>query len=117
MNFLKKMKIGKRLGFSFGIILVFMILLVALWVRSMANIQEHMDKIVKLNNVRSEAANEMANSVREVSIILRNALLVKESSKRDEQVGRIATERGKYDAALKKEEEITLAADTKETEI
>jgi methyl-accepting chemotaxis protein len=83
----------------------------------MANIQDQMDRIVKVNNIRAEAANEMANSVREVSIILRNALLVKESSKRDEQVTRIATERGKYDAAFKKVDEMTPANDTKAKEI
>ena len=102
MNFLKNMKIGKRLALSFGTIILFMIVLAALGIGSMANIQEHMDKIVKLNNVRAEAANLMGDTIREVSISLRNILLVKESSKREEQVGRIATERGKYDAALKK---------------
>ena len=117
MNFLKNMKIGKRLGLSFGIILVFMVVLVVLGIRSMANIQEHMDKIVKLNNVRSEAANQMGEAIREVSISLRNVLLVKESSKREEQVSRIATERGKYDTAIKKVEEMTPATDTKGLEI
>src|SRR5664279_1646693 len=117
MNILKNMKIGKRLGLSFGIILLFMVVLVVLGIGSMANIEEHIDKIVKINNVRSEAANQMGDTVREVSIILRNALLVKESSKREEQISRIATERGKYEAALRKVEDLTPATDTKGSEI
>lgn len=69
------LKIGKRMAFGFGLLLVIMIVLIWQGLSGMSNIQAKLDRIVKINNVRIEKAGDMLQAVQEVSINLRNALL------------------------------------------
>ena len=90
-----------------------MIIAIIVGIGSMGNIQQNIDRIVKVNNVRAVLAGEMGDNVREVSIALRNALLVKENEKKQEQKKRITEDRAKYDAAFTKILELTPKDDTK----
>lgn len=52
------MKIGKRLALGFGLLLVIIIALIWQGVHSMNGIQQNLERIVKVNNVRTELAND-----------------------------------------------------------
>lgn len=114
---LKNLKIGLRLAVGFAAVIAFMIVAITVGINSMAHIQQNLDRIVKVNNVRASMAGDMGDSVREISIALRNALLVKENDKKQEQKQRIAEHRAKYDAAFNKIVELTPADDAKGHEI
>jgi methyl-accepting chemotaxis protein len=117
MTMFKNLKIGLRLGLGFGVIFVLMIGLIVVGIINMAGIQNNLERIVKVNNVRAGLAGDMGDVVREVSIAVRNMLLVKETEKRQEQKKRIGDDRAKYDAAFKKIEDMTPKDDAKGHEI
>jgi methyl-accepting chemotaxis protein len=75
----KNMKIGLRLALSFSIILVFMIAIIIVSLNQIKVSHENFDRIIKINNVRLQLANTMTNCSRDVSISLRNILLLKEN--------------------------------------
>lgn len=103
----KNMKIGLRMGLGFSLVLVFMIALIVAGLNGTEKINAKLDRIVKVNNVRAQLANDMIASVREVSIAIRNIFLVKDITNINEMKNRIAEERKKYDEALRKIEELT----------
>ncbi|MCL4490597.1 MAG: MCP four helix bundle domain-containing protein, partial [Nitrospirae bacterium] len=114
---LKNLKIGIRLGSGFGLVLVLMVALIVVSVSNMGTIQHNIDRIIKVNTVRLGHATNMSDNVREVSIALRNMLLVRDSEKRQEQKKTTEDERAKYNEAFKKVEELTPKDDTKGHEI
>ncbi len=113
----KNVKIGVRLSAGFGAVMVLMVLLVGLALNSMSTIQEHLDRIVKINNVRADESNNMNEAVREVSIALRNIVLTNNAESRQEQLKAIGEQREKYDASFKKVEDMTARDDSKGLEI
>jgi len=114
---LKNLKIGLRLAVGFSAVIIFMIVAISVGILSMGNIQQNLDRIVRVNNVRAALAGDMSDSVREISIALRNALLVKENDKRQEQQKRITEDLAKYDTAFNKIVELTPKDDAKGHEI
>ncbi|MBZ0156486.1 MAG: hypothetical protein K8I29_09805 [Alphaproteobacteria bacterium] len=58
---MKNMKVGMKLGLGFGVVLVFMIILIFVAISNMGAIQENLERIVKVNNVRSTLADNMAD--------------------------------------------------------
>jgi len=120
---LNRMKIGTRLIIGFGATVVIMIVLILISISRMEMIQEKLDHIVNVNNVRSTLANIMGDNIREVSINIRTMLLLKDHVKRQEEKTKIDSEREKYDEALIKIEKLTndekgkeLIAKVKETQ-
>lgn len=103
----KNMKIGIRMGLGFIFVLALMVAIVLIGLNGMTNIEKKLDRIVKVNNVRTQLANDMIDCVREVSIALRNIFLIKDIANINEMKNRIAEERKKYDEALRKIEELT----------
>lgn len=114
---LKNMKVGLRMALGFAVVLVLMVVLIVVSINTMAGINANLEKIVKLNNVRLAYLHDMADITREVSISLRNMLLVKDADKRQEQKNNIASVRGKFDEAFAKVEEMTPKDDTKAHEV
>jgi len=107
------MKISARLAFSFGIMLVLIVVLIGVGLNSMAKIDRNMDDIVNIENVRTELANKMIANVREISIELRTILLDRTKSTLELQKKMIFDYRASYDADLKKYEELVPTNDTK----
>ncbi|MDA8242256.1 MAG: methyl-accepting chemotaxis protein [Nitrospiraceae bacterium] len=107
------MKIGVRLGTSFGLILVLMVAVISVGITKLADMHDKIDRIVKVNTVRMERAAEMGDQVREVSIALRNILLQNTSENDRQEKGTIEAARQKYDRAFSKVEEMTGKDDTK----
>jgi methyl-accepting chemotaxis protein len=108
----KYMKIGFRLGLSFSIILVFMMIIILVSLNQIKVSQTMLDRIIKTNNVRLQLANNMIDNTREVSINLRNILLLKDSKKTLELRNNIDSIRTQYDVDFKKFEDLILANDT-----
>ena len=82
----KNLKVGMRLGLGFGAVTVLMMALIFIGIDSMGHIQDHLERIVKINNTRMEYSTDIANRTREISISLRNMLLVTDPGKRQAQI-------------------------------
>ena len=109
----KNMKIAMRLGLANGVLLLFLAGLIWVSISNMAKIQLNLERIVSINNVRIELANEMNDDISEVSIEMRNILIDKKIEKRQEYVKRIAELRDKYNEGFKKLVELTPKDDAK----
>ncbi|MGO9014490.1 MAG: methyl-accepting chemotaxis protein [Dissulfurispiraceae bacterium] len=116
MKWFNNLRVGTKLGCGFGVVLVLMSILVLFGINSMGQIQDQLERIVKINNARMGYSNDMAGRVREVSIAIRNMLLVKDIEKRQDQIKNIFDDRTKYDEAFKKIQQMTLQDDAKEHE-
>ena len=113
----KNMKIGWRMGLGFGLVLVFMIALILVSLNEMENSHERLERIVKINNVRLQLTHEMIDDVRNVSIALRNILLLKNIGKTQETKNKIAETRKEYDANFEKVQGLIPKEDTKAWDI
>jgi len=117
MELLRNMKISKKLGVSFGIILIFMAGIIWVGISSMQSIQEKLERIVKVNTVRLEYAHDMNYAIHNVILDMRDMLLVKDKQQEQAIAGKIGEMRKKYDESFKKVEEMTPKEDTKSFEI
>jgi methyl-accepting chemotaxis protein len=108
----KKIKIGLRLALSFGLILVFMVVIILVSLNQIKVSRTMFDRIIKTNNVRLQLANNMIDQTREASIDLRNILLLKDSGKTLELKNKIDSVRNLYDADFKKLEGLITNDDT-----
>src|SRR4030042_3241924 len=108
----KNMKIGLRLALSFSFILVFMIVIILVSLNQIKVSRTMFDRIIKTNNVRLQLANNMIDRTREVSINLRNILLLKDIGKTLELKNRIDSIRYLYDSDFKKLEGLITSDDT-----
>lgn len=106
------MKIGLRLALSFIGILVIMTAIILVSLNQIKVTQTMLTRIVKTNIVRLELANNMIEHTREVSINLRNILLLKDTEKTLELKNRIDSIRNLYDAGFKKLEGLIVNEDT-----
>ncbi len=109
----KNLKVGMRLGLGFGAVTIFMAALLFIGTSSMGRIQDHLERIVKINNARMEYSNYISGRTREISISLRNILLVTDSGKRQEQIKAMGDNGTKRDEALKQVDGMTPKDDTK----
>ena len=108
----KNLKISLRLGLSFSFILVFMIVIILVSLNQIKVSRTMFDRIIKTNNVRLQLANNMIDQTREVSINLRNILLLKDSENTLELKNKIDSIRTLYDADFKKLEGLITNDDT-----
>ncbi|NTW80850.1 MAG: methyl-accepting chemotaxis protein, partial [Geobacteraceae bacterium] len=111
------MKIGKRMTLGFGLLLVIMAVLVWEGVSGMAGIQKNLDRIVKVNNVRVELANDSNDQIATVSVNLRNIIMESDDSKHPPLEKMVADARAKYDDNFKKIQEMTSKDDSKSHEL
>jgi methyl-accepting chemotaxis protein len=109
----KNMKIGVRLALSFSIMLVLIVVLIGGGINSMSKIDQNLDEIVNVENVRTELANNMVDGVREVSIAIRTILLDKNKVTFEEQKNRISDFRKSYNDDLIKYEAVVTKDETK----
>ena len=94
--------IAKRLGLGFGLVSLFLLLVIALGLTSMRQIQDRMDEATKVNNVETRLAQTMDLTVTERALALRNLILLKEEKEIQIEVARIAEQEKKYAAAQQK---------------
>ena len=73
----KNMKISLRFVLSFGLVLVFLISIILVSFNQIRVSSEKLSRIVKVNNVRIQLANNMIDDARQTSISIRNIILAK----------------------------------------
>ena len=114
---LSNMKVSAKLytGFSIPVMLILVIILFGLY--EMMQIQNNLERVVKVNNLRNELANDAAKLVRDISLRLRDILLVREDDVKKKYQKEIEAARKKYVDKLKKIEELTPNSDVKGHEI
>jgi len=101
MRFLN-LTIAKRLGLGFGLVSLFLLLVITLGLTSMRQIQDRMDEATKVNDVETRLAQTMDLTVTERALALRNLILLKEEKEIQIEVARIAEQEKKYAAAQQK---------------
>jgi methyl-accepting chemotaxis protein len=108
----KNLKIGLKLALSSTLILAFMIVMIVLALNGIRVTHANLDRIIKVNNVRLQEANNMIDHTREVSIALRNILLLKNDKTTSDLKQRIDSLRNLYDRDFKELEGLTPKDDT-----
>lgn len=98
------MKIGKRLGLAFGLILLMLGVMIGTAVFKMEQMQEKLTRIVTVNNERVAIANAMLDSVHIVSRVIRTVALLDDPAKKEAEKKKILEERAKYDELSKRME-------------
>ncbi|MGK5061760.1 methyl-accepting chemotaxis protein [Janthinobacterium sp. LB3P112] len=93
------LSIAKRLGLGFGLVAIFLLLVITLGLTSMRQIQDRMDETTKVNNVETSLAQTMDLTVTERALAMRNLILLKEDKEIQIEVTRIAAQEKKYEAA------------------
>jgi methyl-accepting chemotaxis protein len=109
---LKNLKISLRLGLSFSVIMLIMITIILLSLNQIKTSRNMFDRILKVNNVRLHLANTMIDHTREVSISLRNMLLLKNNDQTLAIKHKIDSLRNQYDMNFKLMEGLITADDT-----
>ena len=92
----RNMTIAKRLGMGFGLVSVFLIVVIALGLVSMRQIQNRMDEIINVNGVETRLAQTMDLTVTERALAMRNLILLKEDKEIQIEVKRITEQANKY---------------------
>ncbi len=109
---IKNMKIGLRLALSYSLILAFMIVIILVSLNQIQVSKAMFDRILKVNNVRLQLANNMIDYRREVSVSLRNILLLRQNTKTLEMKNKIDSIRNLYDRDSKNIERLITNDDT-----
>jgi len=112
---LQDIKIGSKLAWGFGIILIAMGVLIVVAISNMGAIHSDIDRIVKVNNVRQALANDMVSIEREDGIAVRNGFLQRERVQ--EMQKRMDGNNTKFDEALRRVEETTSKDDASGHEV
>jgi methyl-accepting chemotaxis protein len=114
---LKNMKIGTRLSLAFLLMVLLMGALIWEAISAMAGIEESLERIVKVNNVRIELLGDVVNDVDQIAINIRDIIVSNNAEKQQEDQQRIVKYREEYLAKLKKVEGLTNKNDTKAWDI
>ncbi|RFP18779.1 MULTISPECIES: methyl-accepting chemotaxis protein [unclassified Duganella] len=91
--------VASRLGLGFGLGAVFLLVIIALALTSMRQIQGRLDEISKVNNIETKLAQVMDLTVTERALATRNLILLKEDKEIQIEVNRIDEQQKKYAAA------------------
>ena len=114
---LKNMNLSKRLGMGFGVLLVLMVALIWIGVRGMSQVNDALERIVKVNAVRIALIADMDKDIANIGINVRNMIVNDIPEKKKEYSERITKFREEYGKNFKKVEEMTTKTDSKSWEI
>ena len=95
MNF-ANMKVSSRLVAGFGVILVSLLIVVILSLTKLAEIQNHLNDIVNVNDVEVAAALNMRSTVNDRMIALRNLILLTDAAEMQPEMQRVQDQEKKY---------------------
>jgi methyl-accepting chemotaxis protein len=101
MNFANT-RISTRLAIGFGLVGILLAAVIGLGLSSMRHIQDRMDEITQVNDVKSQLAATMDLAVTERALALRNMILLQEDSEIRIEARRIADQEKKYAEAQDK---------------
>lgn len=90
------LKIGHRLGFAFGVVLLMLVAVATLGLSRMSAIQDSMVSVTKANNVEANMATTMRASVADRMIALRNIVLLEDVAGMSKEVDRVRAQAQVY---------------------
>jgi len=99
---LRNLTVAQRLGMGFGLVSVLLLVIIALGLASMRQIEERMNEITKVNDVETRMAQTMDLTVTERALALRNLILLKEDKEIQIEIKRIGDQAKKYNDAMQK---------------
>ena len=99
---LSKIKVGKRLGLGFALVLAFLIVVTLLGITRMSQIQDRLDKVVSVSNVEVRLIIEMRAIVYDRMVSLRNLTLLTDADDMAPEIAKIKEQSDKYGAARDK---------------
>jgi methyl-accepting chemotaxis protein len=111
---LKDIKIGKRLGFGFGILIGIIILLCLVGFKNVGDVDAKAGEIVKVTLEKTLAANNIISAVKSVYMSFALMTSVKDSSMLDAEKQNIADQRQFYINEIEKLEKLETAPEAKE---
>lgn len=112
---LNNFKITARLSLGFILIYVLMAILTIFAITNMKAVEGKLERIVKVNNLRQQFANQMADIVREDAIAVRNVFLQK--NRVNEMKDRMDKNNLRYEEAFRIVQESTTKSETEETKV
>ena len=112
---LLQLKIGTRLGAGFAVLLALIVIVAALGITRMAEIQEKLNHITKINNVEIKLIADMRGSVYQRAVAVRNVLLQTKAEAQPE-IERIQKQRERFQDAEEKLKKLFLLTETSEVE-
>ncbi|MFZ5764404.1 MAG: methyl-accepting chemotaxis protein [Thermodesulfobacteriota bacterium] len=107
------MNLSRRLGAGFAVVVAVMLVLIWIAIRDMRVIEDGMERIVTVNMVRIEHANQVMDATSTIFTDVRNIILNQDPEKRRLYGERIAKSREEYEKSLNKVEEMTNPTDSK----
>lgn len=96
---LENMKVATRLGVGFALVSALLLTVTALGINRMAQLQERVDEITRVNNVESKLASAMYLTITERALALRNLILLSDEAEIQIEVNRIKAQGEKYATA------------------
>jgi methyl-accepting chemotaxis protein len=105
---LKNMKIGKRLGWGFGIILVLMVVATATALYIISDVNNQLDRIVRVNTAKIGYANDALTNVSDLYYSLANVMLAHDAVTRSQALDRIKKAREDYSKAIQELEKLEI---------
>jgi methyl-accepting chemotaxis protein len=92
------MKVGMRLGLGFALVLVLLVVVTAVGILRMAQIQDRLDHVVDVNNVVTRLVVDMRNNVSERVTSLRTLTLMTNADDMEPELNKFKEQTAKYDA-------------------
>ncbi len=105
MNF-RKGRIGTRLGVGFGVVVGLMVVLSAIGLGSMRSTNGKLERIVKVNNVAIEQANDALVAITDVAKSMLAISATKDNSVLAEERKKLAADRERYRTAMDRLEKL-----------
>ena len=99
MNILCTFKVGTRLGFGFGILVLLLVVLSIFGLTSMALIEGHLERIVKQDYAKVTLTNTMRDAVRFQAVALRDVVLQEDLAFKKKELKLMKEARKKYNSA------------------
>ena len=96
---MNQLKIGQRLALAFGLVLVLLAIVLATGIQKLQAMDNLLVKVVQGNGARIDAAGTMRDSLRRISIAVRDMTIETDPAQMQEQEKIIASARNSYDKA------------------
>ena len=111
---IRNMKIGTRLALGLGLILTLTTVILLVGLAGMKKIDEKMNRIVTVNNVRIKASNEAAASIQVISRVMRTLIILDDERAQQEESKKLDAARAVYRESVEKLKELDTTEKGKE---
>ncbi len=99
---LAHLKVGTRLGLGFALVLLLLVAAIGLGINNMAQIQNRLDRVVRVNNAVTSLVIHMGANISQREMALRTITLMGEGDDKGPEMARVKEFTRKYDEAQKK---------------